>query len=157
MRGGDGLTTWDSSTWISVLALAMSGLSFLAAAWAAWVSHRALRHAENVHHEDRRIAFERERSQLLEIINNSRSLLDKTRIRIGELKADFDAAPQPAQVLMHNYTSLFTEYLPRVEAGVRQAKQRCCGTRSQAGTKTPGYMGSFAIRLSFVRFFMRIW
>lgn len=115
------MASWDTSTWVSVLALTVSGLSLFAAVWAAWVSHRTLKHAQDVHAADRRIAFERERAQLLEVINQSRSILDKTRIHIGALKANFDAAPQPAQALMHRYTSLFTEYLPRIEAGIRQA------------------------------------
>ena len=114
------MVTWDNSAWISVLALAVSVLSFVAAIWAAWTSHRTLRQAERVRDEDRKITFERERSQLLEIINDSRSLLNKTRIHIGALKADFDAAPQSVRELMHNYTDLFDEYLPGIEAGVRQ-------------------------------------
>lgn len=114
------MNNWDTSTWVAVLALVVSILSFLAAAWATWVSHRTLQHARSVHAEDRRIAFERERSQLLEVINASRLLLERTRIKIGTLKAQFEAAPQPVQVLLANYTGLFTEYLPRVEAGARQ-------------------------------------
>jgi len=114
------MKAWDTSTWVAVLALVLSGLSFLAAAWAAWVSHRTLEHARTVHAEERRISFERERSQLLEVVNTSRLLLERTRIKIGTLKARFDAAPQPVRAVLANYTNLFTVYLPRVEAGVRQ-------------------------------------
>jgi hypothetical protein len=110
----------DTATWISLLALVVSGLSFLAAMWAAWVSHRTLVHAKETHEEEQVLAFERERSELLSVISQSRTLLEQTRIRIGTLKARFDAAPQPAQTILQNYTNLFTEYLPRVEAGVRQ-------------------------------------
>lgn len=115
------MPSWDTTTWIAVDALIVSVLSFFAAAWATWVSHRTLVHTRRVHEEEQRITFERERSQLLEIINLSRSTLDKARIEIGALKADFDATPQPVQVLLKNYTQLFTEYLPRIESGVRQA------------------------------------
>ena len=114
------MNAWDTSTWVSIVALVVSALSFFAAMWAAWVSHRTLEHARAVHQEERRLSFERERSQLLETINTSRLLLDRTRIKIGTLKAQFDAAPQPVQALLQNYTDLFTDYLPRVEAGVRQ-------------------------------------
>lgn len=114
------MSSWDTPTWISVLALVVSGLSFLAAVWAAWVSHRTLAHAREVREDELRITFERERTELLEVINTSRTLLEQTRVRIGTLKARFDAAPQPVQALLKNYTNLFTEYLPRVEAGVRQ-------------------------------------
>jgi hypothetical protein len=114
------MSTWDTATWVSILALVVSCLSFMAALWAAWVSHHTLAHARDVHSEDQQIAFERERSELLEVINTSRMLLEKTRIRIGTLKARFDAAPQPVKALLVNYTSLFSEYLPRIEAGCRQ-------------------------------------
>ena len=114
------MKAWDTSTWVAVLALVVSGFSLLAAAWAAWVSHRTLEHARAVHAEERRISFERERSQLLEVVNTSRLLLERTRIKIGTLKARFDAAPQPVRAILANYTDLFTEYLPRIEAGVRQ-------------------------------------
>jgi hypothetical protein len=114
------MSSLDTPTWISVLALLVSGLSFLAAAWAAWVSHRTLAHARDVREDELRITFERERSELLEVINTSRVLLEQTTVRIGTLKARFDAAPQPAQALLRSYTNVFTEFLPRVEAGVRQ-------------------------------------
>jgi hypothetical protein len=92
----------------------------MAAAWAAWISHQTFEHARQVHREERRVGFERERSQLLEAISASKLLLDKTRIEIGALKARFDAAPQQVHVLLQGYTDLFTDYLPRIEAGVRQ-------------------------------------
>lgn len=115
------MDTSDSSTWLSIIAIVVSALSFFAAAWAAWVSKMTLDHAKAVHQDDRRIAFERERSNLLEIINTSRSLLDKTRIRIGTLKANFEASPEYLRVHMQPYTSLFTDYYPRIEQSVRQA------------------------------------
>ena len=114
------MNTWDTSTWISMLALVVSGLSFLSAVWAAWVSQRTLVHAQSVHNEERRLSFERERAQLLEVLNASRLLLERTRIKIGTLKARFDATSPPVHALLKNYTGLFTEYLPRVEASIRQ-------------------------------------
>jgi hypothetical protein len=114
------MNSWDTATWLAVLAVAVSGLSLLAAMWAAWVSHRTLKHAETIHADDQRITFEREQSQLLEDVNTSRRLLDRTRIKIGTLKVRFDAAPQPVKVMLSNYTNLFTDYFPRVEEGVRQ-------------------------------------
>ena len=114
------MQAWGTAEWVSVLALVASALSFLAALFAAVVSHRSLSHARRVHEEDRRIAFERERSQLLEVINTGRALLDKTRIKIGVLKANFDASPEAVKAQLTGYTNLFTEYYPRIEAGVRQ-------------------------------------
>jgi hypothetical protein len=112
---------WDTSTWIAVIALGVSVLSFVTSAWSSWVSHRGLTHARQAYEQGRHESFEKQRSSLLEVINTSRSTLDRTRIEIGTLKAIFDAEPQTVQTMLSNYTALFAEYLPRVEAGVRQA------------------------------------
>lgn len=112
---------WDTSTWIAVIALSVSVLSFVISALSAWVSHCGLTLARQAYEQERHENFEKQRSSLLEVINTSRSTLDRTRIEIGTLKAIFGAEPQPVQTLLSNYTALFTEYLPRVEAGVRQA------------------------------------
>lgn len=37
------------------------------------------------------------------------------------MKAQFDAEPPRVQALLVNYTDLFNEFLPKIEAGVRQA------------------------------------
>jgi hypothetical protein len=112
---------WDTATWISAGALLVSALSILVASWAAWISHRALGHSHAIDQRERRTSFQRERAQLLDLVNASRSVLDRTRIEIAALKATFDAESEPVRILLGNYTSLFTEYLPRIEAGVRQA------------------------------------
>ena len=111
---------WDSSTWIAILALVVSVLSLASAFWAAHTSYKALSHARETYAEQLSLSFARERAQLLELITKNQAVLEKTRLRIGALKQNFDAAPQPAQVLLHNFTSLFTEYLPRIEGGIRQ-------------------------------------
>jgi hypothetical protein len=111
----------EDQTLIAWLALGISALGFVTSIWSAWVSHRSYSHSRLAHEEEKRLAFEKERSELLEIINSSRKILDKTRIEIGTLKAQFEAEPQEIQALMVNYTNLFTEYLPKVEGGVRQA------------------------------------
>lgn len=115
------MPAWDTSIWIAVLALVVSALGFATSVWSAWVSHRALAHTRDVYEQERRETFERQRAALLEVINTSRSTLDRTRVDIGTLKAIFDAEPEQVRTLLSNYSSLFTEYLPRVEGGVRQA------------------------------------
>lgn len=110
----------DTSTWISILALVVSLLSLAAAIWASYVGQQSLSHARKTYDEQLSISFVRERSQLLELITQNQSVLEKTRLRIGALKANFDASPQPVKVLLHSYTDLFTEYLPRIEGSIRQ-------------------------------------
>lgn len=114
------MENWDSSTWISVLALVISALSLAAAVWASYVGQQSLSHARKTYDEQLSISFARERSQLLQLITQNQAVLEKTRITIGALKAKFDAAPQPVQALLRNYTNLFTEYLPRIEGSIRQ-------------------------------------
>jgi len=115
------MTEAESSTGIAIAALIVSGLSLAAALWSSWVNQRTLRHTREAYERERQEAFERERATLLEIINTSRSTLDRARVEIGAAKAVFDAESQPVQVLLHQYTSLFSDYLPKVEGGVRQA------------------------------------
>ena len=114
------MENWDSSTWISVLALVISALSLAAAVWAPYVGQQSLSHARKTYDEQLSISFARERSQLLQLITQNQAVLEKTRITIGALKVKFDAAPQPVQALLRNYTNLFTEYLPRIEGSIRQ-------------------------------------
>ncbi|PPD53786.1 MAG: hypothetical protein CTY10_08255 [Methylotenera sp.] len=106
---------------IAWIALGISILSFGTSIWSAFIGHRSYNHTKSVHETELELAFEKERSELLEIINTSRSILDKTRIEIGTLKAEFDSEHAKVQALLANYTNLFTEFLPRIEAGVTQA------------------------------------
>jgi hypothetical protein len=115
------MTEADSSTGIAVAALIISGLSLAAALWSAWASHRALAHTRAASDRDRRAAFELERATLLEIINTSRAALARACVEIGVVKAIFDVEPQPVQVLLSQYRLLFSDYLPKLEGGVRQA------------------------------------
>ena len=114
------MENWDSSTWISVIALVVSALSLAAAIWASYVGHQSLKHARETYDEQLSISFARERAQLLQLITQNQAVLQKTFITVGALKAKFDASPQPVQVLLHNFTNLFTEYLPRLEGSIRQ-------------------------------------
>jgi hypothetical protein len=111
----------DQTTLLALIALVISVCGFLVSIWSAVISHKALNHNRNSYEEQQRIAFERERSQLLEIFNDSRKLLDKTRIEIGALKAQFDSESEPVKELLVNYTDLFSKYLPMITGGLRQA------------------------------------
>lgn len=79
-----------------------------------------LDHAIEVQEKSDEKEFEMLRSELLMQITDNRKILDKTRIEIGTIQADFDAQPQPVQVMMSNYIDLFTSYLPKVEASIQE-------------------------------------
>ena len=110
----------DLPTGISIVALLVSIGSLGITVWATKLSKSSLDHAIDVQQKGEEKEFERLRAELLMQVADSRRLLDKTRIEIGTIKADFDAEPQPVQVLMRNYTNLFTDYLPKVEASIAQ-------------------------------------
>jgi hypothetical protein len=110
----------DLSTEISIVALLVSIGSLAITVWATKLSKKSLDHAIDVQAKGEEKEFERLRTELLMQIANSRRLLDMTRIEIGTIKANFDAEPQPVQVIMKNHTNLFTDYLPNVEASIRQ-------------------------------------
>jgi hypothetical protein len=84
------------------------------------ISRRALEHAIGSQQRNEEREFERLRTELLNQITDDRVILDKTRIEIGTLQANFQAESQQVQRLMSNYTNLFTEYLPRIHASIQQ-------------------------------------
>ena len=105
---------------IAIFALLISIGSLSVTVWATKLSKKSLNHAIDIQVKGEEKEFERLRAELLMQIADSRRLLDKTRIEIGTLKADFDAEKQPVKVIMGSYTNLFTEYLPKVEASIQQ-------------------------------------
>jgi hypothetical protein len=115
-----GFKFMDIATTISIGAVLVSLGSLSVTIWATRLSKRSLNHAKEIQEKAEEKEFERMRVELLMQIADDRRLLDKTRIKIGTLKVDFDAEPQPIQVIMRNYTSLFTNYLPRVESSINQ-------------------------------------
>ena len=110
----------DLPTIVSCVALIVSIGSLGVTMWATQISSRALEHAIGVQQRSEEKEFERLRTELLNQISDSRAVLDKTRIEIGTLQANFQAEPRQVQGLMANYTSLFTEYLPKVHMSIQQ-------------------------------------
>ena len=108
---------------ISIVALIISIGSLAVTLWATRISKRSLDHAINVQERSDLKEFERARADLLNQISDSRAILDKTRIEIGTLQANFQAEPVAVQALMANYTGLFSQYLPRVEQAIRQCDE----------------------------------
>ncbi len=109
----------DTSIVIAIIAVAISIGSFAVSIWATRISKKSLDHATNVQEEADRREFDRVRAELLNSIADCRAVLDRTRIEIGTLQANFLAEPTAVQSLMANYTSLFSEYLPNVESALR--------------------------------------
>jgi len=60
---------------------------------------------------------------LLAQIADGRSTLERARVEIGTLDATFRSEPVEVQRLLVNYTGLFSEHLPRIEASIRQCDE----------------------------------
>lgn len=110
----------DLSVTISIIAIIVSLGSLGVAIWATRISKTSLDHAIKVQEKSDEKEIEMLRSELLMQLADNRRILDKTRIEIGTIKADFDAQPHSVQVMMSNYIDLFTSYLPKVEASIQQ-------------------------------------
>jgi hypothetical protein len=105
---------------LSVIALSVSIGSLGVTVWATRISKKSLKRARDVQDRSDRREFEGIRSEILNQVSDSRAVLDKTRVEIGTLRAEFDAEPTAVQASMASYTTLFSEYLPNIERAVHQ-------------------------------------
>ena len=110
----------DWSLTISIVAAGISLGSLAVTIWATRISKRSLDHAIDVQESLDQKEFDRLRADLLMQIADDRRILDKARIEIGTIKANFDAEPQAVRMMLANYTNLFSHYLPDVEGAIRQ-------------------------------------
>jgi len=113
----------DPSTALSLAALVVSVGSLGVAVWANRISKKALAHSMRAQEEGDQREFDRIRAELLNQISDSRAVLERTRLEIGTLQANFRAEPPAVQSLMANYTGLFSEYLPSVERAITRCDQ----------------------------------
>ena len=109
----------DASIIIAVVAVAVSVGSLAVSIWATRISKTSLRQATRVQEDSDRREFDRVRAELLNQISDCRAILDRTRIEIGTVQANFLAEPPAVQDLMANYTTLFSQYLPTVENALK--------------------------------------
>lgn len=133
------MQAWNTSMWLSILALTVSALSFLAAAWSAWVSHQSLAHARNSYKEQMDISFERERSQLLTFFLTSKDSFERALARLNALKAKAESSPKAAQVLIHRDLEGLSRYQTSMEKAARQAYalwNEVAEWSSKSGTRT---------------------
>ena len=96
---------------IAFFALIISLISF-------YQSKKSLAQSQAAQDQSQKNYVEGAKSELHALISDGKSLLNTTRIAIGALQAEFDGEPQPVQVLLHNYVSLFDSYLPTIEAAL---------------------------------------
>lgn len=114
------MENFNTSTWVSFLALAISILSAAAAVGSMLIARKSLEHTKNTSSDDRRISFERERSALLDLITRNRSQFDRTRLRIDKLKARYNSSPDPVKELLRQNVKVLDEHLSKTDGAIRQ-------------------------------------
>lgn len=93
------------SDWIALGALLISAGSL-------FVSRMAFKQSDIARRRSEALRAREVKVEVLGLISECRSILHRTYTEIGALKADFDHEKQPVQVLLQNYATLFSKYLP---------------------------------------------
>jgi hypothetical protein len=104
----------EGSDIIAILALVVSVGS-------AFVSYKAFKHSVNVHELETTLAFERDKSELLMHVEQSRNLFSSAQREIENVKFVLASEPPQVQKALASYDSLFTKFLPRLVGAERQA------------------------------------
>lgn len=104
----------DGSAAIATLALVVSVVS-------AFVSYKAFKHSINVHELETTLAFERDKSELLMHVEQSRNLFSSAQREIENVGFVLSQEPSQVQAALGSYQNLFTEFLPKLVGAERQA------------------------------------
>jgi len=128
---------------IAVLALVISAVS-------AFVSYKAFKHTVNAQQLEATLAFEKDKSELLMYLEQSRNLFSAAQREIENVRFVLAHEPQAVQQALVSYNNLFSEFLPRLVGAERQASSlwqeiyewRDTSGRSAFAHHTPRYRAS---------------
>ncbi|MGN6235324.1 hypothetical protein [Dyella sp.] len=104
----------DGSDTIATLALIVSIGS-------AVVSYKAFKHSVNAHELETTLAFEKDKSELLMHVEQSRNLFSSAQREIENVRFVLAHEPPQVQRALASYDNLFTEFLPKLVGAERQA------------------------------------
>lgn len=104
----------DASDVIAALALVVS-------IFAGVISWKAYTHTVNAHELETTLAFERDKSELLSYIEQSRNLFSSARREIELAQFVLSHEPLEVQQALSSYQGLFTEFLPNLVGAERNA------------------------------------
>ena len=104
----------SATDFVAILALVVSLGS-------AYISFRAHRHSVDVHELETSLAFERDKSELLSYIEQSRRHFSDAISEIERVKFVLGHEPSQVQIALSSYENLFTEFLPKLVGAERQA------------------------------------
>jgi hypothetical protein len=128
---------------IAVLALVASGVS-------AFVSYKAYKHTISAQQLEATLAFEKDKSELLMYLEQSRNLFSAAQREIENVRFVLAHEPLIVQQVLASHNGLFTEFLPRLVGAERQASSlwqeiyewRDASGRSAFAHHTPRYRAS---------------
>lgn len=128
---------------IAVLALGISAVS-------AFVSYKAYKHTVSAQQLEATLAFEKDKSELLMYLEQSRNLFSTAQREIENIRFVLAHEPQAVQQALGSYNNLFSEFLPRLVGAERQASSlwqeiyewRDTSGRSAFAHHTPRYRAS---------------
>lgn len=104
----------DASAIIASLALIVSIV-------AALISYKAYNHVAGAHDFDTTLAFERDKSELLSYVEQSRNLFSDARREVELARFVLGHEPPVVQQALTSYQGLFTDFLPMLVAAERNA------------------------------------
>jgi hypothetical protein len=104
----------ETSNFIAIIALLISLAS-------AYISYRAFKHSITVHELESTLAFERDKSELLIYVEQSRNLFRAAIRQIEQTKFVIGQQPEQVKIALKCYDNLFTEFLPKLIESERQS------------------------------------
>jgi hypothetical protein len=104
----------DASTIIASLALIVSIVAVL-------ISYKAYKHTVGAHDLETTLAFERDKSELLSYVEQSRNLFSGARREVELAQFVLGHEPLAVQQALTSYQGLFTDFLPKLVGAERNA------------------------------------
>jgi len=100
---------------------AIAALALIVSLASAYISFRAFKHSVSVHDLESSLAFDRDKSELLVQVEQSRKLFSAARREIEKTQFVLSQEPEQVRLALNYYDSLFTEFLPKLIGAERQA------------------------------------
>ena len=104
----------DASTTIASLALIVSIV-------AVFISYKAHKHTVSAHELATTLSFERDKSELLSYVEQSRNLFSDARREVELAQFVLGHEPLAVQQALTSYQALFTDFLPKLVGAERNA------------------------------------
>jgi hypothetical protein len=99
----------------------IASLALIVSVVAALISYKAYNHAVGVHDLETTLVFERDKSELLSYVEQSRNLFSGARREVELAQFVLGHEPPTVQQALISYQGLFTDFLPKLVGAERNA------------------------------------